>query len=68
MNEITVAILAGGTSKRFGSEKVLATFHGKPLISHMLNIAHQISSTILVVISDEERKNQAASNAWKNRY
>jgi len=56
MNDITVAILAGGTSKRFGSEKSLAEFQGKPLISHMLDIAKQISSTILVVVSDEEQE------------
>jgi len=56
MKDITVAILAGGTSKRFGSEKALAEFHGKPLISYMLDIAQQISSTILVVVSDEEQE------------
>lgn len=56
MKDITVAILAGGTSKRFGSEKALAEFHGKPLISYMLDIAQQISSSILVVVSDEEQE------------
>lgn len=56
MNDITVAILAGGTSKRFGSEKSLAEFQGKPLISHMFDIAQRISSTILVVVSDEEQE------------
>ena len=56
MNDITVAILAGGTSKRFGSEKSLAEFQGKPLISHMFDIAQRISSTILIVVSDEEQE------------
>jgi len=56
MKDITVAIIAGGTSKRFGSEKALAEFEGKPLISYMLDIAQQISSTILVVVSDEEQE------------
>ncbi len=56
MKDITVAIIAGGASKRFGSEKALAEFQGKPLISHMLDIAKQITSTILVVVSDEEQK------------
>jgi molybdopterin-guanine dinucleotide biosynthesis protein A len=53
MEEVTVAILAGGTSKRFGSEKALADFHGKPLIAHMVNIARKLSSEIIVVVSDE---------------
>ena len=56
MKNITVAIIAGGTSKRFGSEKALAEFQGKPLISYMLDIAKKISSTILVVVSDEEQE------------
>ena len=56
MKDITVAILAGGSSKRFGSDKALAEFQGKPLISHMLDIARRISSTILVVASDEEQE------------
>ncbi len=56
MNDITVAILAGGTSKRFGSDKALAEFLGKPLISHMLGIASRISSNILIVASDEKQE------------
>ncbi len=56
MKDITVAIVAGGSSKRFGSEKSLAEFQGKPLLTHMLDVAMQISSNILVVVSDEEQE------------
>jgi molybdopterin-guanine dinucleotide biosynthesis protein A len=56
MNDITVAIIAGGSSKRFGSDKALAEFQGKPLITHMIGIAQRISSTILVAVSDEEQE------------
>ena len=56
MNDITVAILTGGSSKRFGSDKALAEFQGKPLISHMLGIASQISSKVLVIASNEEQE------------
>lgn len=56
MKNITVAIIAGGASKRFGSMKALAEFQGKPLLSYMLDIAQQISSTILVVVSDEDQE------------
>jgi len=56
MKDITVAIIAGGSSKRFGSDKALAEFQGKPLIAHMMVIARRISSTILVVVSDEEQE------------
>jgi molybdopterin-guanine dinucleotide biosynthesis protein A len=56
MVEVTVAILAGGNSKRFGSEKALASFQGHPLISYMVDIAAQLSSNILIVVSDDQRK------------
>lgn len=56
MKDITVAIIAGGSSKRFGSDKALAEFQGKPLIAHMIDIAQRISSTILVAVSDEEQE------------
>jgi molybdopterin-guanine dinucleotide biosynthesis protein A len=53
MEKVTVSILAGGTSKRFGSEKALANFHDKPLITHMVGIARKLSSEIIVVVSDD---------------
>ena len=55
MRDITVAIIAGGSSKRFGSDKALAEFQGKPLIAHMMDIAQRISSSILVAVSDDEQ-------------
>lgn len=61
MKDITVAIIAGGSSKRFGSDKALAEFQGRPLISHMLDLAKKISSTILVVVSDEEQEEKLKS-------
>ncbi|MFX1559458.1 MAG: molybdenum cofactor guanylyltransferase [Promethearchaeota archaeon] len=65
MEEVTVAILAGGTSKRFGSEKALAEFQGKPLILHMVNIARRLSSELLIVVSDEVQEKTLRS-AVKN--
>ena len=56
MEKVTVAILAGGSSKRFCSEKALADFQGSPLISHMVNIAKKLSSEIMIVVSDEEQE------------
>ena len=53
MEEVTVAILAGGSSKRFGSEKALAEFRGKPLITHMVDIARKLSSESIIVVSDD---------------
>lgn len=50
-----MAVLAGGNSKRFGSMKALEKLNGKPLVSHMLEIAKHISSKVLVTVSDDEQ-------------
>ncbi|UCE11285.1 MAG: molybdenum cofactor guanylyltransferase [Candidatus Thorarchaeota archaeon] len=54
--ELTVAILAGGDSKRFRSEKALATFHGRPLLTHMMDVAKMLSQNTLVVTSDDSQQ------------
>jgi molybdopterin-guanine dinucleotide biosynthesis protein A len=56
--DVTIAILAGGNSKRFGSEKALARFSERPLITHMVDVAHQLSRDVLVVVSDEKKMNE----------
>ncbi len=53
METVTVAILAGGNSKRFGSEKALAEYRGRPLVTHMVDVARKLSSEIMIVVSDE---------------
>ena len=58
MEEVTVAILAGGSSKRFGSEKALADFQGKPLILHMISIAKKLSNEFMIVVSNEEQESK----------
>ena len=53
--DLTIAILAGGNSARFKSEKSLAKFRGKPLIEHMVGIAKKLSSQVMIVVSSEEK-------------
>ncbi|MHA2359638.1 MAG: molybdenum cofactor guanylyltransferase [Candidatus Thorarchaeota archaeon] len=65
MENVTVAILAGGTSKRFGSEKAVADFRGQPLITHMVDVARKLSSEIMIVVSDDsqaEKLQEVVSN------
>lgn len=54
--DLTVAILAGGNSARFRSEKSFAEFRGKPLISHMVDVAKKLSSEVVIVVSGEEKR------------
>lgn len=58
MKDVTVAILAGGQSERFGCQKALVEFRGKPLIKHLIGIARQISPNIIIAVHDEEIENQ----------
>lgn len=53
--DLTVAIIAGGNSERFGSYKALAPFKGKPLIKHMVKIARHISERVLIVVSNTKQ-------------
>ena len=60
-SQLTVAILAGGDSRRFTSEKTLASFRGRPLLQHMLGIAKHLSERVLVVVSDDKQAEQFRS-------
>ncbi|MFZ4689683.1 MAG: molybdenum cofactor guanylyltransferase [Polymorphobacter sp.] len=47
--KILGAVLAGGASSRFGSDKALALFAGKPLIDHAIAaLAPQVESLVIV--------------------
>jgi len=61
MKDVTVAILAGGNSTRFGSMKALVEFNGKPLLLHMLQIARRISDNVLIALSNDNQMNQITS-------
>lgn len=58
MEDICLAILCGGQSNRFRSNKSLAEFHEEPLISHMIGIARKISNSVFVVVSNNEQKQE----------
>ncbi|MFW9849551.1 MAG: molybdenum cofactor guanylyltransferase [Candidatus Thorarchaeota archaeon] len=61
MDNVTIAILAGGNSSRFGSEKALAQFRGTPLVSHMIASTTGLCSRIIIVASDEEQQSMIGS-------
>lgn len=42
-------IMASGLGKRFGSNKLMADFHGKPLISHVLDVTEDLFARRIVV-------------------
>jgi molybdopterin-guanine dinucleotide biosynthesis protein A len=42
------AVLAGGRSSRFGSDKALALWRGRPLIAHVVDRLSSIADTVIV--------------------
>lgn len=46
------AILAGGQSRRFGSDKVFAKLHGKPLIEHVISTLESCGFEIVISTAD----------------
>ncbi len=47
--DLTVAILAGGRSKRMGSDKALLTIEGIPLLQRVINAAHTLADTRIII-------------------
>ncbi len=49
--KLGVLIMAAGASSRFGSCKLLAELHGKPVIQHVIEQAEQLDAAEIAVIS-----------------
>ena len=47
--KILGAILAGGQSRRFGSDKAVATWHGKALLDHVADALRPSCAQLIVV-------------------
>jgi len=56
IDNLTVGILAGGDSSRFGRYKATADYRGKPLVAHMIEIGKKVSSDVMIVVSNPSQK------------
>ncbi|WP_084673377.1 molybdenum cofactor guanylyltransferase [Paenibacillus sp. HW567] len=54
--EITGVILAGGTSRRMGTDKALLPLAGKPLIAYTAARLLQLAATVVIACGQEERE------------
>jgi len=52
----SAVILAGGFSRRFGSDKGLVLLTNKPLVRHLIDKVSPVVDEILVVVSSKEQK------------
>ncbi len=55
MSDLTVAIQAGGESKRMGTSKALVTFLGAPLIMRSVNRLFPICSEMVITTNEPEK-------------
>lgn len=56
---IAIVILAAGKSSRLGQPKQLLPFKGKSLLTHVVQIAKQVSENVFVVIGSDKKKMEA---------
>ena len=53
--KISFAILIGGKSTRFGSDKGIFEFKGKPLLSYQLEILNKFGKKIFIIAHSQEQ-------------
>ncbi len=53
--DIAIAILAGGNSSRYGMDKALVEFHGKLLVTHMIEFARRLSDRVIIAVGRDEQ-------------
>lgn len=65
--EVAVAILTGGLSRRFGSPKALASLEGRRIIDWMVAAASRLSDEVFLVTGDQPSPPGIACPAYPDR-
>jgi molybdopterin-guanine dinucleotide biosynthesis protein A len=59
-------VLAGGASKRFGSDKLVATIEGRPILQLAIDAVGAVSAEVLVVLAPADARDLPATAGPKN--
>lgn len=65
-SEFSAVLLAGGQSRRMGSDKALLDWQGRPLIAHMLDLLRRAGAA-RVVVSGDRPDWPGVPDAWPGR-
>ncbi|MGQ9889958.1 MAG: molybdenum cofactor guanylyltransferase [Aggregatilineales bacterium] len=57
-DQVTIAILAGGQSRRMGTDKSFVLLNGKLLLQHVIDRACQLETPLILIANDIERYQQ----------
>jgi molybdopterin-guanine dinucleotide biosynthesis protein A len=58
---VTGIVLAGGASSRFGSDKLLATLDGRPLLERAIEAVGEVGAEVLVVVAPGDKRELPAA-------
>jgi molybdopterin-guanine dinucleotide biosynthesis protein A len=61
-SQVAAIVLAGGASRRFGTDKLAADLDGRPLLDHALEAVAMIADRIVVVVAPEAPSPSVAPN------
>ena len=56
---IAIVVLAAGKSSRLGQPKQLLPFKGKSLLTHVVQVARQVSENVFVVVGSDKKRMEA---------
>ena len=66
VTDLGAIILAGGKSRRFGTDKAFYPYRGKPLIQTVINVVNKVTDNIIIITNSPEKLNFVSYPKYKD--